>query len=356
MALRGSDVFDLGVGGPVVAARRADAVGHAGAYDATFEGGQMSGTAAGVTGATSFGRAEGGMLLATRVGALGASLALRGLGDLADDGTRRGWDGAAQARAAVALPLARAYASEDGGANMDPWIHRTEPRLEAAILALHEGGVLVVPAGRGMLVPIREGGAWIAAAGWSNAIGRLGSRAAAELDAIAGVVGDGDSVLPVLRGRASAGGTWVALRADFARVFGLTASSRSAQAGGAFLAAARIGSSSGLHLAVHAAERDGVDPVVARAAIDPPFESSNGFLSATGWTGGARVALPIGSRITTLGGADVDLDARELVAAVGSLELHDPCNCVVVRASAAHRIGREGVDAWVSVDLPLPKQ
>jgi hypothetical protein len=357
VAPRGGDALDLGVGGPIVAARRADAVGHAGAYDATFEGGQLSGTGAGVTGATSFGRAEGGMLLATRVRALGASLALRGLGDVADDGARRGWDGAAQARAAVSLPLAREYASgDDGGTNVDPWIHRTEPRLEAAVLALHEGGVLVVPAGRGMLVPIRDGGAWIAAAGWSNAIGRLGSRAAAELDAIAGVVGDGDDVLPVLRGRASAGGPWVALRADFARVFGLASSSRSAQAGGAFIAAARVGSSSGLHVAVHAAERDGVDPVVARAAIDPPFESASGFLSATGWTGGARVALPIGSRITTLGGADVDLDAGELVAAVGSLELHDPCNCVVVRASAAHRIGRGGVDAWVSVDLPLPQR
>jgi hypothetical protein len=50
----------------------------------------------------------------------------------------------------------------------------------------------------------------------------------------------------------------------------------------------------------------------------------------------------------------VDLDAGELVAALGSLELHDPCNCVVVRATAAHRIGRGGVDAWVSVDLPTP--
>jgi hypothetical protein len=51
------------------------------------------------------------------------------------------------------------------------------------------------------------------------------------------------------------------------------------------------------------------------------------------------------------GGADVDLDAGELVAAAGSLELHDPCNCVVVRATASRRIGREGVDVWLSVDL-----
>ncbi len=350
---RGGNVLDLGVGGPIVAVRRADALAHAGAYDATFEGGQVFGAG---TGATTFGRAEGGMLLATRVGAVGASLALRGLGDVADDGTRRGWDGTAQARVALALPLAREYASgNDAEINMDPWIHRTEPRLEAAVLALHTDGVLVVPAGRGMLIPIREGGAWIAAAGWSNAVGRLGSHSGGEVDAVAGVVGDEGAVLPVLRVRASVAGSWLALRADFARVFGLSPLNQAAQAGGAFLAAGRIGPSSGLHLAVHAAERDGVDPLVARAAIDPPFESASGFLSATGWTSGARVALPIGPRITALGGADVDLDARELVAAIASLELHDPCNCVVVRASAAHRIGREGVDAWLSVDLPLPE-
>ena len=42
----------------------------------------------------------------------------------------------------------------------------------------------------------------------------------------------------------------------------------------------------------------------------------------------------------------------QLVAAVGALELHDPCGCVVVRATAAHRIGRDGVDVWLTVDLP----
>jgi hypothetical protein len=351
VALRGGDALDLGVGGPIAAVRRGDALGHAGTYDATFEGGQVSGAG---TGATSFARSEGGMLLATRVGAVGASLALRGLSDVADDGTRTGWDGVAQARASATLPMVRGYASGEGGnGGADPWVHWTEPRLEAAVLAAHSDGVLAVPAGRGMLLPEGGGEAWIATGGWSNALGRSGSRAAGEIDAVGGVVGDGANVLPVLRGQAAIGGPWVALRVDLARVFGLSVADRTSQSGGAFLATARVGSPAGLNVAVHAAERDGVDPIVARAAIDPPFESASGFLSVVGWTGGARIAVPIGPRITTRGGADFDLDARELVAAIGSLELHDPCNCVVVRASAAHRIGRDGVDAWLSVDLPL---
>ncbi len=348
VALRGSFVLDDGVVGPVLDVRRAGAIGNAGAYDATVEGGQVAG---GGFGATSFARAEGGALLATRLGAAGASLALRGLGDVADDGVREGVDGVAQLRAALTLPLASEYASEDAS---DPWVHRTEPRLEAAVVAAHTDGVLVVPAGRGAPDSTGEETAWITAVGWTNTVGRSGSRAGMDIDVAGGTIGDDDSVRPLLRAVATIGGPWVALRADFARVLQVASLDAGAPSGGAFIASARLGPESGLHVAAHAAERDGVDPYVARALVDVPFEAASGFLAAPGWTGGAGVGIPFGPRITARGGADVDLDAGELVAALGSLELHDPCNCVVVRATAAHRIGREGIDAWVSVDLPTP--
>jgi hypothetical protein len=350
VALRGSPVLDVGVGGPVVALRRSDALGNAGTYDATLEGGQVAG---GGLGATSFARAEGGALLATRAGALGASLAVRALGDVADDGARSGVDGVVQARASLALPLAREFASADAN---DPWTHRTEPRVEAAVLAAHTGDVLVVPAGRGLPDAFGDGRAWIAAGGWSNAFGRAGSRQAAELDAVAGVVGDSDGVRPLLRGVASASGPWVGVRAEVARIVPLGSASEAGfdRAGGAFIGTVRLGPASSLHVTANAAERDGVDPIVARALVDAPFEAASGFLATTGWTGGGRVGLPLGSRITTRAGADVDLTAGDLVAAVGSLEIHDPCGCVVVRANAAHRIGRGGVDAWVAIDLPIP--
>jgi hypothetical protein len=344
-ALRGGDGADLGAGGPLVTARRADALGGAGAYDATVEGGAVHET---TLGTTTFARAEGGALLATRAGPVGATLAVRGLGDVADDGTRSGLDGAAQARATVALPMTRAWGGAEGDAAsgaVGPWVHRTEPRIEVAALATHASDVLVVPAGRGMSTP--DGGAWVAALGWANALGRWGARGAAEVDASGGAVGDGTSALGALRARAAATGDWVALRADFARVF-----ASSGADGGAFVARARLGPASGLNLGAHVAERDGVDPLVARALVDAPLEPASGFLALAGWTGGARLAVPLGSRVTTRAGADVDLDARQLVAAVGALELHDPCGCVVVRATAAHRIGRDGVDVWLTVDLP----
>jgi hypothetical protein len=359
-ALRGGDGADLGAGGPVATARRADALGGAGAYDATVEGGAVHETAVGTT---TFARAEGGALLATRAGPVGATLAVRALGDVADDGTRSGLEGAAQVRGTVSLPMVRAWGpggaaaggdagadtGTDTGADTGAWVHRTEPRVEVAALETHTSDVLVVPAGRGMVTP--DGAAWVAALGWANALGRWGTRGAAELDASGGVVGEGASALGALRARAAAAaaGEWLGLRADFARVF---APSSAGTDGGAFVARARLGPASGLNLAAHVAERDGVDPLVARALVDAPLEPASGFLALPGWTGGARLALPLGSRVTTRAGADVDLDGRQLVAALGALELHDPCGCVVVRATASHRIGREGVDVWLTVDLP----
>ena len=336
-ARRGGDWLDFGRGGPTLTGRVSGAMGHAGSYDATVEGGQWAGAG---LGATSFARSDGGALLAAHLGPLKTSLVARAFGAVADNVAQFAMDGAAQARMVVSLPLARGYPSSE---ETDPWIHTTEPRLEAAAGASHERGVLL-PEGR--LSPIPDGGAWVAGGGWTNIVGRWGARTAVELDETVGAVGDDRHVAPAIRARASADLLWLGLRAEFARVLG-----PSAQAGGALLANIRMGPASGLHLATHVAQRDGIDPILARALVDPSLEPAAGFLAAGGWTGGARAALPLGSRATASGGADADLGAHELVAALGSLEIHDPCRCVVVRASAAHRIGRGGVDVWVSVDL-----
>ncbi|MGH7440805.1 MAG: hypothetical protein ACRENE_34425, partial [Polyangiaceae bacterium] len=200
------------------------------------------------------------------------------------------------------------------------------------------------PIGRGMAAP--DGLALVVGGGWSNAIGRWGSRTSAQVDLIAGAVGNAGRARPAFRGRIEASGGWWSLEGDAARVQDGSA------IGGALLARGRLGPSTGLHLSAHAEERDGIDPAMARALVDAPLEPAGGFLVSDGWTGGASLGLPLGSRITLMGEADGDASTREIVDARGSLELHDPCGCVVLRATVAHRIGREGVDAWLSVDLP----
>jgi hypothetical protein len=343
VTVRGGPLDQLGAAGPVIGLRRAAAFGSAGAYDVTFEGGDAAGV--NEEGATVFARAEGGLALAAHLGAVGGSLVVRGLADAAESATQAGWDGAAQVRAGLSLPFERAFASDDPG---DPWIHRTEPRIEFAALATHVGDVLPIPPGRGMETPAGE--AWVAAVGWTNGFGRWGSRAAGEVQVTAGAVGDALGTIPALRGHAAVSGPWMALDADAARIVSPHAGSAPS---GAFLASARLGRADGLDAVVHVAERDGVDPILARALVDAPLEPSSGFFVEPGWTGGARVGLPWGSRVTTKGGADVDLAARKLVAVVGAVEFHDPCRCAVLRVTAAHRVGRPGTDVWVSVDLPF---
>jgi hypothetical protein len=337
VSIRGSDLFDQVSAGPVVTARRGDALGNVGAYDATFEGGAV--TTSGF-GTTSFARGDASASVAGRASPLLVTASARAYGDIAANGDATGLDGAVEARAGAGLPMVRGYDSSEAN---DPWIHRTEPRLEAAALALHESAVFVVPAARGMQTP--NGGAWIAAATWANVLGRWGSRGAAEVDLSAGGVGDVSGTDLALRARVTVTADWLGLRGDVARVFGPSE-------GGATVGQARIGPATWLHVSAHVAGRDGVDPLIARTLADVPLEPATGFLSMTGWTGGASVVLPLGNRITVRAGADADLSANDLVAELGSIELHDPCGCVVVRAIASHRIGREGVDAWVTVDLP----
>jgi hypothetical protein len=350
VGLRGAGGLDF-ASGPLVAIHRADALGWVGAYDVTLEGGQVAGAsaapaaalAATVHNATSFARGQGGTLLATAMGPTAATLALRAFGEAADNGTLAGVNGAAQARIAIGVPLARTYASAEAA---DPWVHRTEPRLEIAAIATHASDVFVGPAGRGMAVP--SGTAWVGDLGWSNTLGRWGSRAAADVDFAAGAVGHDGQATAAVRARATIGGPWFAFRADAGQAF-----APSAGVGTAVVAGMRIGAGSGMHRAMNVAGREGLDPLVARALADPTIEPSSGFLASPGWTGGARASVPIAAPITARAGADVKLDRGELVAAVAALEFHDPCNCVILRATGAHRVGRAGVDAWISVDLPI---
>jgi hypothetical protein len=343
-APRGEDLVAAAAAGPFATLRRAGAIAGAGAYDATIEGGVT-----GQPGLTaSFAHGETGALLADRWGPVGVSLAARAAGDAAavgesGAGSRSGLDGAASARVRAALPFGRAFASS--GVN-DPWIHRLEPAVEGAVLAVHGDDLLGVMPGRG-LAAVR-GNAWVSDVAIASEQGRWGARIGSEVSVAFGAVGaldSGTGAQLVARGRAALSASVAALTAEAARL------ASPGNTGGALTVRARIGELGGLHLVVLAAERDGVDPVLARALTDAPLEPSGGFLSSTGWTAGARARIPWTPWLATTGGADVDITAQTLVAARGGIELRDACGCVVFRANAAHRIGREGVDAWVTVDL-----
>jgi hypothetical protein len=335
--VRGSGVQELDAAGPVVRARNSGALGGIGAYDATLEGGTVSG--AGLEG-LSYARADGGALIASRWGPVGASLAARGAADLATLGSTEGYDAAASLRGRLALPFGRTFASSEPS---DPWRHRVEPEVEAGALAAGGDGLLGdIPSPGSM-----RGAAWLADAGVQSALGQWGARRGLELGGDVGAVGGEDQASSlVVRWRGAASLPLFGLGAEGADVVGPVGGT-----GHALTGRVRVGDVRSLSLALLVAGRVGVDPVVARALTDAPLASSSGFLASTGWTSGARATFPITPFVTARGGVDGDLTAERLVAARGSIEVHDRCGCVGVRLSAAERLGRDGVDVWLSVDL-----
>jgi len=354
--VRGSSVADVGAAGPVVALRRGEALGTSGAYDVRLEGGAIGGLST-----MSFARTGGGVLLAGSLGDFAVATSVRGVADAATIGRSQGLapalgttasdgvDAAAVARAELSLPVGRAFESSDPG---DPWLHKIEPRVAVSATASHGDSLfgLFPGAGSPTFSSGGQGAAWVAEGGLGTSLGRWGAREGLELGADAGAVGNGhaETPSPVVGWRAAASGVWASLGAEGAHVLAVSGG----DAGGLALAArGRLGLADGLHVSALVAGRDGVDPVVARALTDAPLEPSSGFLATPGWTGGARVGLPLGRSVMTQAGADVDLTTGQLLATRGSVAYRDRCGCFAVRALAAERVGRAGVDVWVTIDL-----
>ncbi len=213
VAARGGDVLDLGAVGPLMTLRRAEAIGGVGAYDVTIDGGELSAPA---LDRLAFARAQGGALIATPLGPFGASFAARGAADVASNGLSEGVDAVGSARATLSLPLVHGFASSDPN---DPWVHRLEPRIDAAVLALRNDGVLGAAFARGA-EGIAPGGAWTASAGGTSAFGRWGTSSAAELDASAGAIGDSISTGFAVRERATIASRWMGLSGEGGHVLG----------------------------------------------------------------------------------------------------------------------------------------
>ncbi len=347
VARRGGSLTDVSAAGPITSVRTSGAAGTAVTYDVTLEGGALRTSDGALTRDTlSFARAEGGARAVGALGAIEASLAVRGAGDVAVDATRDGTDRAGSARAHVGAPLVRRFGAEAG----DPWVHVIDPYVEAAVVHARGDNLLGMPAARGASGVL--GTAPLATAGFTTTVGRWSSREAVELGGAGGLAfGARRTSLPVrplARGRVAASLAWLGFGGDVAAVRG---GDVAAQNGVAAVGRLRIGASDGLRLLTNVAIRDGLDPILARALVDAPLEPASGFLVGEGTTGGAGVIVPWSRAVTTSVGADGDATRRELIGARAGVELRDRCGCVTLRVMGAHRLGREGVDVWLALDF-----
>lgn len=349
---RGGDLERIDASGPFVALRSSGAVipgardraPWAATWDATVEGGALSSLR---TRTVSYARGELGARAATDLGPVIGELSARGAGDLVAEPDRNGRDVAGSARLRFGLPLAHAYAPRDLDPHdrNDPVLHVIEPFAETGILHASGDALLGTLPGRGLAAV--DGTAPITDAGFVTTLGRWARRESLTLGASGGFAYD---VNDGMRGA----GTTALLRARGAAsmsLVGFDVESGHTKRGHAVTARARVGRADGLRLRANVAARDGIDPVLARALTDAPLEPSAGFLADTGTTGGATLVVPWTRSITTSIGADGDASARELVAFRGGFDLRDRCGCVTLHANGAHRIGREGVDIWVTLDF-----
>jgi hypothetical protein len=333
VSARGGPLFAAEAAGPVASASVGGSAGPM-TLDAILDGGvlRLPGNTA-----LSFARADGGFEVAGHAGPFGLRDRVRFAGDVGSDGARSGLDGAVASRATVSLPLVRAF---EGGIVGDPVRHRIEPELSVAGVASHADGLLGVAAGRGLAVV--SGSALVSEAGLKTALGRWGRGDAVELDGAVGTVATHDALRTAARWRLAATSGLVGASAEGAHVLG---------EGDAFLARVRVGAMDRFGFRAHAAARRALDPTVARALTDAPLAAPLGYLTKEGWSGGVAVSIPWASFLATRGGVDWDFEGPLVTSAWATVELRDKCGCFRVRINGAHRLGREGVDVWLGIDL-----
>jgi hypothetical protein len=326
--------------GPRASLALGGALGSVGAWDQLFS---MTTLQDEVAGPSNLLRTEGSAEVAARPSFLVLRAGVREAVTAADSVDGSGLDAVGVTRLEIAAPFVRDFPSDDA-----PLVHVVEPRLRGALMSAHTSGWYWSSTGRP--IPLMSGEVATASGGLRSAWGRLLGHAGASIEGDAGAVGAIESgkiadPIPVGRYRASWSSRYFGLGAEGgARLRG--------EHGWVAVGRTRLGEQDGWHLQVKAAGRKGVEPLLARALAAPSAEEpSGGWLSDEGWTGAAEIAGELTRAVSAKVSADEDLTARTLLGVRGSIGYAHPCRCVSVDGFAGKRLGREGVDVWISIDL-----
>ena len=326
--------FDLGAYGPRAFVRASGDSFSALSYAATLDGGALAGKEVraldGRLGDLGFARATGDARAATTLGPVAGAVTMRAEHTVL---VNHRADHDDVARATLGLPFGRAFEREGS----EPILHRIEPRVSAAATTVDLGDTLT-------FAPLR-GEALSADVGLRTALGRYAHRDGVELEGAVGhVAARGRAAAEVARYRFAASGHLVSMIVDGAH---LLADERAS----AVHAEVRVGALDGLHGAVHVSGLAGVDPVLARLLFDRSEEAFTGFYAREGVTTGGRMGVPVTRALLLSAYGDYDPTAKELVDLGGSMTLRDSCGCATLRLAASHRVGRDGVDAALSLVL-----
>jgi len=243
---------------------------------------------------------------------------------------------AALVRTRLTLPLARAF----GGV-----VHVVEPVAMVMAGARTAGAVPLDLAPLSGDVP--NVGSLAGAVGAHTSLGSPGGGVAELEGTVGGVSLAGGRGAPGAFVRATARASYVGLSGEAAAL----ADAREPDPLGYGAVRARLGHELGPRLLVHAAFGTTADAFAARRLADGGADAPGPFLATRTSSVGGRGVLPIARRVSFMAGADGDLTGARFLGAFGGVELRDRCQCLVVRAFGSRRVGREGVDLWLTLDV-----
>lgn len=325
-APRAGALKDFGAAGPELYLGAANALGENASYDTfgtartTVMTGNHSQTALAQRGTLNANARPGPV----GVGLVAGESAELQVGELRNDGVLRGGLGAR-----IGLPLARSFGALS---------HYVEP----------------VIVGRGLVEAEPRGNeahttrTLLAAAGADTSLGDRSRREAASLSARGGVIErageDPSAAQLVAMARLTADARYAGAAESFA-VLGPAASTVS-------LSRVRLGATDSLHLLLRADGASHGSPAQARVLFDESWlDPARPFLDRDGWSGGSELAIPWTRAFSTSGSIDYDLTEKSLLGAWGGFGYRHPCGCLAVSSFVGHRVGRQGVDAWLGFDL-----
>lgn len=342
---RGDGVDSLGATGPSVGlgARGVSAEGGAQAWlDASATSLSTTGVGSGVV---HYGRARAGTEL---VGALGpiagkAGAKLEATGASGPGlGEQRAGAGqvAALARVRLGVPLARRF-GERGGL-----VHTIEPLATGAFGAQagRPGLGLVALSG-----DVPDARSFAVAAGVRSALGPVASRSAGSLELTGGGLSVRERLLPGAQARLTVRASWAALSAQG----GWLAEDAAGQPGAVFAEAhGRVGAEDGVRVHARVAHGSTSDASAATRLSDGGADTPAPLLTRAGTSVGGRGVLPVARRVSLSGGAEGSVaPTPTLLGAYGAVELRDACECLLVRAVGSGRLGRPGVDVWLTLEV-----
>lgn len=238
------------------------------------------------------------------------------------------------------LPLARRFDRTDGFA----LTHVIEPFAEATILTARTTADPSQQVNRPM--GLANGARWIGVSGARTSL--VGAGVTAEAEIALGAFGGFDEIKPEPAATAT-----VSVMSDLVGLSVLEASVLDRERSAAMLSGrARLGRVRSAEVTGRVSYRTAFDPVAARAlALGSNEAVGVGWLDREGTSVGLDGAVGVGRGYRTFAGADADVGRGNLVGGRGGVLYEHPCGCVTVSSWIGKRLGRDGVDAWLALNL-----